>query len=90
MRVKLAAAANPDFGTSVVQGILSLPARWAEVSSLRDASQVCQRYIAANELGGGNWAGGDVEDDTGQVVAYISYNGRVWESRAFPANEIPI
>jgi hypothetical protein len=45
---------------------------------LLHASVICQRYIAEHALGSGNWAGGSVTDEQGNVVARVAYNGRVF------------
>lgn len=47
------------------------------VKSFAEAATLCREYIHDNELGAGNWAGGQVFKGT-QQVARISYNGRVW------------
>lgn len=52
--------------------------RWQKVASIAEASAACRQFITDNELGGGNWSGGDVQDASGKVVARISYNGRAW------------
>lgn len=67
---------NPDFGQNPLESI-SFPLLYP-VESLSEASNVCRLYIQENDLGGGNWVGGQVYDVTGKMVAYISYNGRVW------------
>lgn len=38
-------------------------------------------YIEQKNLGGSTYNGGDVLDENGNAIAWISYNGRVWESR---------
>jgi len=48
-----------------------------EVSNLDEASKVCQKYITHFNLGSGNWLGGSVIDDNSNLVAEVSYNGRV-------------
>ncbi len=58
------------------------------VRGLGNASEEARRYIAEHDLGGGNWTGGDVTDDDGNLVAHVSYNGRVWEPGPFPQAEI--
>ena len=45
--------------------------------SLADASTICLKHIADNQLGSRNWTGGQVFDGPHQV-ACISYNGRIW------------
>jgi hypothetical protein len=59
-------------------------AKFAECTSLQDASKKCREYIERNELGGGNWIGGAVffcKDGSVEFVqvARVSYNGRIWD-----------
>lgn len=48
--------------------------------TFRTASKICRNYIDDWDLGGGNWAGGQVYHPTKGLIAYVSYNGRVWQS----------
>jgi hypothetical protein len=49
------------------------------VKSYKEASRECRQYIEEHNLGAGNWTGGEIYDaKTGEVVAHVSYNGRVW------------
>jgi hypothetical protein len=50
-----------------------------KVKDLKEASEICQKYISYFNLGSRNWIGGLVIDDNNYVVARISYNGRVWK-----------
>lgn len=75
MKVKLSSCPNPDYRQTEAPA----PSQVVEVESLEEASKVCRAYITEHELGGGNWSGGDVLDDSGQKIARISYNGRIWE-----------
>ena len=78
-RVRLASVGNPDFGQNPrARKYGAAPNRWQKVGSIAEASSACRQFIADNELGGGNWSGGDVQDASGKVVARISYNGRAW------------
>lgn len=76
--VECKSVGNPDFDQDPTSAI-SLPAYYP-VNTLEQASQVCRQYIQDNNLGGGNWTGGNVYDVTGKIVAHVSYNGRIWES----------
>ena len=38
----------------------------------------CRADIEQDDLGGGNWSGGQIFE-AGRQVARVSYNGRVWE-----------
>ena len=78
-RVRLASVGNPDFGQNPrARKYGAAPNRWQKVGSIAEASAVCRQFITDNELGGGNWSGGDVQDAAGKVAARISYNGRAW------------
>ncbi|TXT25421.1 MAG: hypothetical protein FD131_4622 [Rhodocyclaceae bacterium] len=78
-RVRLASVGNPDFGQNPRARKYGAKANhWLKVGSIAEASAACRKFITDNELGGGNWSGGDVQDEAGKVVARISYNGRAW------------
>jgi len=82
MTVLLKADPNPDFPAGEWPGQVRVKARLVEVAGYAEASEVCRRFIDEHDLGGGNWTGGAITDDAGQQVAYVSYNGRVWEGKA--------
>ena len=78
-RVRLASCGNPDYGQNPRCRMYGEEAnRWQKVGSIAEASTACRKYIEDNELGGGNWSGGEIMDDKKIVVARISYNGRAW------------
>lgn len=78
MFVKLSSCGNPDYGQNPYEEFFGCEAdHTVEVQSLEEASEVCKRFIDKNELGGGNWSGGQVYDRD-QHIADISYNGRIW------------
>jgi hypothetical protein len=81
LRVRLSARQNPDFPRRD-----DLPKPFTiNVATLKEASEVCCRFIHEHALGGGNWSGGQVRDAaTGKLVARISYNGRVWTPEPGP------
>lgn len=74
--VYLSHTANPD----IAGGYWSekRPSRMeVNVETIDQASKLCCEFIATNDLGSGNWTGGQVFVGHDQV-AHISYNGRVW------------
>ncbi|HMS40933.1 MAG TPA: hypothetical protein PKE69_11950 [Pyrinomonadaceae bacterium] len=86
LRVCLSSSENPSI---IFQGSSSdvfaemdknIETVYHEVSSLKEASEVCRNYISRFNLGSGNFTGGQVIDDKNNFVARISYNGRVWDS----------
>ena len=56
------------------------PATWIDVPSLCEASRAVRRHIDQHLLASSTWgqASAPVEDESGEIVAYVSYNGRVW------------
>ncbi len=52
---------------------------WLPVASFAAASFACRTFIEAHDLGASRWRGGRIIDAaTEEVVATVSYNGRVW------------
>lgn len=81
MQVKLAHAPNPDVRGGYWQPPIDKgKEKWVDVQSLEEAAATCRAWIERNDLGGGNWTGGEVRQD-GNAIGYISYNGRVWSSK---------
>ena len=78
MKVLLKSVPNPDLvGGYWTHGKRPRPI-WVNVRDLTEARERCINFITSNELGGGNWSGGEVKNDAGQAIAKVSYNGRVW------------
>ena len=50
------------------------------VDSIEQATDLCRRYIDGNGLGGGNWTGGQIHDEAGELVGRIAYNGRYFDA----------
>ena len=80
--VLLKAVPNHDFPMSDFPNSDLPPMRNLCVGSISEASEKCRAYIERYSLGGGHWAGGEVVDTDGTVVANISYNGRAWTPEA--------
>lgn len=88
-KVLLASVGNPDFGQDSRRSLPGVPRLTLCVTSLADAANASRAYIEHYELGGGNWAGGEVKRGA-TVIAKISYNGRAWEPGNWPTREIPL
>lgn len=93
--VRLANVGNPDFRQDPSRRLPGTPkVCWAPAESLAAARRIVRQYIADNDLGGGNWAGGEVRQagEPGVPFARFSYNGRLWENKPWqqgPA-ELPV
>jgi hypothetical protein len=49
------------------------------VKDIPNATREVLNFTKQNDLGSGNWAGGDVYKD-GVKIGWITYNGRFWEN----------
>ena len=78
MTVQLQSVFNPDYPRHE-QNIIA-PVVFP-VDDLSGAVIMCQSFINASGIGSGNWGNGagEVRDDSGKIIAHISYNGRVWK-----------
>lgn len=80
-------APNPDIEGGYWEPVTDVktPLR-SPIKSLKDASNQCLEFIRRNGLGAGNWTGGNVIVSAIQI-AYISYNGRIWEQKGIEITE---
>jgi hypothetical protein len=76
-KVMLMSVGNPDHGQNPFLSLPGVRSKNVAVKTLKEASDVCRKFIDDNGLGGGNWSGGDVFKEN-VIVARVSYNGRVW------------
>ena len=80
-KVILAACGNIDHYENpydnIVNGI-EIKKKIVEAETIEECQKAVEDYIDENDLGGGNWDGGQVFKDD-ERVGYISYNGRYWE-----------
>ena len=62
-----------------------------EINSIKEASELCSKFIDKYNLGSSNWAGGKIVNENFDFIATVSYNGRVWDNEDwFKAKEIAI
>ena len=78
--VELGAEPNPDFDRSSHEGTVNIKKHRVKVKSMSEARDKVVKFIMDNDLGSGNWVGGDIYQ-YGKKVGYISYNGRIWDNQ---------
>ena len=76
--VTLTSAGNIDHGQNPYDQLYGVSQERVYAASIEECQQRVMEYIDEYNLGGGNWTGGDVYDDLGNVIGHISYNGRYW------------
>lgn len=78
LTVRLSHCPNPDIGGGYWETPIDpRKPQHVLVNSLPNAQQTVRDYIERNNLGSGNWNGGDLRLD-GKTIGRISYNGRAW------------
>jgi hypothetical protein len=83
--VQLSSVGNPDFRQDPNSPLFGCETDKKKViSSLWEASEACGKFILSNDLGAGNWSGGEVTNKDGKIIARISYNGRAWTPESYP------
>ena len=83
MMLTLASVGNPDYDQNPFQKLFGCePDCTITVHSLEEASRKCLEFIKRNNLGRGNWSGGDVFDDEKNLIAKIEYTGWVIEKES--------
>ncbi len=75
--IELKSCGNPDFGQNPDEAIS--PPQTVPFDTIEEAKIVQSDYISEYQLGGGNWCGGNIYKDK-RIIAYMSYNGRIWGS----------
>lgn len=82
-KVKLASCGNPDHGENPSRPMPGCEkSGWHSAATIEELQTAVRDFITRNDLGSGNWAGGEVREDSGRVVGKISYNGRYWPKEA--------
>lgn len=77
MQVALKSCGNPDHGQDPERKYyLCEPNKIVDVSSYAEASKICREFIVKNDLGGGNWFGGQIYIN-GEYIAKVNYAGMI-------------
>lgn len=84
-KVTLTNVGNIDHGQDPSKPLVGTQVGYSECSSFKEASQLCRAYIERHNLGSGNFTGGAIFDENDVQIAYVSYNGRVWEGTEYKA-----
>ncbi len=77
--VTLSKAGSPDRGQDPTRSFWRTRPTSAVARTMEVAAALCEDYIQENDLGSGNWTGGEILED-GRLVARVSYNGRIWNA----------
>ena len=75
--VFLRSCGNPDLGECPYEEIV--PPQFVQAASIEECSEVVRNYIEDNNLGSGQWCGGQVYEEEVGYIGKISYNGKFWD-----------
>jgi len=78
IEVALGAEPNPDYDRGSHEGTVSIDTYRVKAKDIQEARDKVVAFIDENDLGSGNFNGGELYSD-GKQIGYISYNGRVWD-----------
>lgn len=78
----LKSVGNPDFDQYAP---VSEP-KAVRGDTLKAMVQAAEEYIEEWNLGGGNWSETEIRTLDGKTVAWLSYNGRLWDANPNKGN----
>jgi len=83
LEVELGAESNPNHSSRSHEGSVKIKTQKVKVKSLTEAQNKVREFIEKNDLGAGNFTGGDLFSH-GKKIGRVSYNGRVWNLKDEP------
>jgi hypothetical protein len=83
LEVELGAEPNPSHSSKSHEGSVKIKTHRVKVKSLSEAQNEVRGFIEENDLGAGNFTGGDLFSH-GKKIGRVSYNGRLWNLKDEP------
>ena len=83
LEVELGAEPNPNHSLRSHEGSVKIKTHKVKVKSLSEAQNEVRGFIEENDLGAGNFTGGDLFSH-GKKIGRVSYNGRLWNLKDEP------
>jgi hypothetical protein len=83
LEVELGAEPNPSHSSRSHEGSIKIKTHRVKVKSLSEAQNEVRGFIEENDLGAGNFTGGDLFSH-GKKIGRVSYNGRLWNLKDEP------
>ena len=74
--VRLSTCGNIDKGQNPYEPMYGVPSYTLKCQTIDECIKEVREYIEYYYIGGGNWTGGQVYDDNGNLIGRIYYNGR--------------
>ena len=74
--VRLSTCGNIDKGQNPYEPMYGVPSYTLKCQTIDECIKEVREYIEYYYIGGGNWTGGQVYYDNGNLIGRIYYNGR--------------
>ena len=88
-QIKTEVCGNPDFGQDPRKSPYGVRVKTIKASTFGELLEKVRGWIGDNDIGGGNWMNPALMRD-GQVIGYMSYNGKVWSDASFTPSTMEI
>jgi hypothetical protein len=80
--MKTEVCGNPDYGQDPKKPPYGVRVITLKSHSYEDLIAQVKEWQSENDIGGGNWMNPSVSID-GEVIGYMSYNGKVWADKSW-------
>jgi hypothetical protein len=80
--IKTEVCGNPDYGQDPRKAPYGVKITQIKAKNFDELSEKVRDWIGDNDIGGGNWMNPALYVH-GEVVGYMSYNGKVWADRSW-------
>jgi hypothetical protein len=80
--IKTEVCGNPDYGQDPRKPPYGVVVKTLKADTFQELSDAVRDWIGDNDIGGGNWQNPQLLID-GQVIGYMSYNGKVWADKSW-------
>jgi len=87
--IKTEVCGNPDYGQDPRKPPYGVRVKTIKAKTYSELSEKVLEWICDNDIGGGNWMNPALMRD-GQVIGYMSYNGKVWSDASFTPSTMQI
>jgi hypothetical protein len=80
--IKTQVCGNPDFGQDPRKPPHGVRVKKIKAKTYDELKTLVREWMSDNDIGGGNWMNPPLVV-SGEVVGYMSYNGKVWADRCW-------
>ena len=87
--IKTEVCGNPDYGQNPNKPPYGVRVKTIRTKTLSELNEKVLEWICDNDIGGGNWMNPALMRD-GEIVGYMSYNGKVWSDQSITPSTMQI